>query len=210
MIRLSKTSKLNARSWSLQAGETCPASYDENGELVPACAGCYAKSGNYRYPNVKTPRIENREDWKRIEWVRDMVAELDNDRYFRWFDSGDMYHQALGWKIVEVMKATPHVKHWIPSRMFKFQKFKPILDAMQSLDNVAVRWSSDSIQGEFESHHGSTIIPSHDTETTAFICQAYNHGGNCNGCRACWDKSISVIAYPAHGRKMIKLIEVKP
>ena len=70
-IRLSKTSKLDGiLSWSLQAIETCPASRDANGELVPACKGCYATTGNYNYPNVKAPRLENREDWKRedLEW----------------------------------------------------------------------------------------------------------------------------------------------
>ena len=34
------------------------------------------------YPNVKAPRLSNREDWQRLDWVSDMVAELDSDRYF--------------------------------------------------------------------------------------------------------------------------------
>ena len=92
MIRLSKTSKLDGiLSWSLQALDTCPASKKNNGELVDACKGCYATTGNYNYPNVKAPRIENKEDWKRDTWVNDMVLALDSSRYFRWFDSGDMY-----------------------------------------------------------------------------------------------------------------------
>ena len=81
MLRISVTSKLDGiRSWSLQALETCPGSM-ENGKLVDACSGCYATTGNYRYPNVKAPRIENATDWKRAEWVDDMVRELDKDRF---------------------------------------------------------------------------------------------------------------------------------
>lgn len=41
------------------------------------------------------------------------------------------------------------------------------------------------------------------------VCQAYEHGGKCNGCRKCWDKSVPVIGYVAHGRKMVKVIRLK-
>lgn len=210
MIKLSKTRKLDGiKSWSLQALDTCPGSKDEDGNLVPACSGCYATTGNYRYPNVKTPREHNREDWKRPDWVSDMVKALDNDRYFRWFDSGDMYDARLADKIRQVIEQTPHVKHWLPTRMVKFSKFSEIIAAIDALPNVTVRFSSDSIHGEFLPHHGSTIIPNDQFKTSAKICHAYKkeNDGKCNGCRACWDKTIPVIAYVAHGKKMIKLIE---
>ena len=126
MIKLSKASKMPCRSWSLQALVTCPASKDANGELVAACAGCYATTGNYNFPNVKAPREHNKDDWKRSEWVDDMVQELDADRYFRWFDSGDVYDIRLAKKILEVMKRTPWVRHWLPTRMHKFDKFVPV------------------------------------------------------------------------------------
>ena len=119
MIKLSKTSKLDGiQSWSLNALETCQGSKDlVTGELVPACQGCYATTGNYRFPNVRAPRDFNKEDWKRDSWVSDMVMALDSSRYFRWFDSGDMYDLRLAEKILEVMKLTPWVKHWLPTRM---------------------------------------------------------------------------------------------
>jgi hypothetical protein len=146
MIRISVTSKLDGvRSWSLVARDTCPGSIGADGKLVPACVGCYAVGGNYRYPNVKNPRIENREDWKRPKWVAEMVAELRNDRFFRWFDSGDMYALALAEKIYAVMVSTPHVQHWLPTRMHKFQKFADVLARMQSLPNVMVRPSANTL-----------------------------------------------------------------
>ena len=210
-VKLSVTSKLDGiRSWSLQALETCPGSLGSNGELVDACRGCYATQGNYRYPNVKAPRQFNREDWQRDDWVFDMVTALSNDRYFRWFDSGDMYSIDLARKIYMVMQATPHVKHWLPTRMYKFQKFQAIIALMRKLPNVVVRASSDSVTGEVlaDQMHSSTIASSFDDQASIKVCKAYEHGGKCSGCRACWDASVSVVGYVAHGQKMAKVIKL--
>jgi len=205
MLKLSKASKMPCRSWSLQALDTCPASRDASGELVDACKGCYATSGNYRFPNVKAPRVHNREDWKRDAWVADMVQELDNDRYFRWFDSGDIYDVRLARKILEVCEATPWVKHWIPTRMHKFPKFTLVLQRLQSLPNVVLRLSSDSIIGEtIEGPTTSTIATLEDAPKGSFVCEAYTRGGKCDKCRACWDKGVSVVTYIGHGKSMVK------
>lgn len=214
MVKISVTSKLDGiRSWSLQAIDTCPGSIASPGELVDACKGCYATTGNYRYPNVKAPREHNKTDWQRMEWVDDMVRELESDRYFRWFDSGDVYTLALAEKILEIMQRTPWCKHWLPTRMHKFPKFRDVLTRMQSLGNVMVRFSSDSVIGEYiPGLHGSVIGPdaaSFQESPGASLCMAYEHGGKCSGCRACWDRSIDLIAYPAHGQKMAKIIMLK-
>ena len=210
MIKLSKAGKMPCRSWSLQAIDTCPASIGSDGELVDACKGCYATTGNYRFPNVKKPREHNKEDWQRDSWVDDMVAELDNDRYFRWFDSGDMYHIKLARKMLEVMKRTPWVRHWLPTRMHKFAKFAPVIQEMNNLPNVVVRLSSDSVIGEtIPGANTSTIIPTPEKATEEMtVCEAYSRDGKCGPCRKCWDKDTAVIAYPAHGREMIKVINL--
>jgi hypothetical protein len=84
---------------------------------------------------------------------------------------------------------------------------------MESLPNVKVRFSSDSIQGEYiEGLHGSVIGPDVSTfqaRDGVKLCEAYLHGGNCNGCRACWAKDVPLIAYPAHGLKMARVIKLK-
>ena len=211
-IKLSQVSKLdNIASWSLEAGTTCPASHDANGQLVDACKGCYAKQGNYRFSNVKKPRLFNQLDWVRDDWVDDMVKTLDSSRYFRWFDSGDMYSIKLAEKIYQVMQRTPWVKHWIPTRMQKFAKFQDVISRMEALPNVKVRFSSDSVSGEFTSGvHGSVIVPTDENLPSGVsLCEAYRNDGKCNGCRKCWDKDIPVIAYVAHGRAMQKVISLK-
>lgn len=211
MNKLSKTSKLdNILSWSLQAIETCPGSKASNGDLVAACSGCYATTGMYNFPGTKAVRADNKEAWKEASWESDMVKALSKQRYFRWFDSGDMYSIELANKMYNVMVATPHVQHWLPTRMHKFAKFASILAAMQALPNVMVRPSSDAVDGTYvDGVHGSTILPSADNVPDGVtLCRAYEHGGKCNGCRACYDKSVKVIGYPAHGRKMAKVIRL--
>jgi hypothetical protein len=210
-VRLSQTSKLGCLSWSLIARDTCPGSIDpKTKDLVPACSGCYAVGGNYRYPNVKAPREFNREDWERTGWEDDMVQALENESHFRWFDSGDMYALGLALKIFNVMQRTPWCKHWLPTRMYKFDKFAAVLAAMQALPNVMVRPSSDAIDGSFEPGvHGSTILgESSQASGSVFVCGAYTREGKCGECRACWNKDVPVIAYPAHGKTMAKVIRL--
>jgi hypothetical protein len=209
-VKLSKTSKLDGvKSWSLQAVKTCPGSIDTaTGGLVPACQGCYAIGGNYLFPNVVAPREFNQQDWKRDAWVSDMVDALRNDRYFRWFDSGDMYDVRLAQKMLQVMTLTPDVKHWLPTRMHKFAKFAPVIAAMQALPNVMVRASSDSVTGDYTPGvHGSTIVPSLDAPDGVTICHAATNDGKCGPCRACYSKDVAVIGYVAHGQKMAGVVK---
>ena len=211
MLKLSKASKMPCKSWSLQALDTCPASKNKDGSLVDACKGCYATTGNYRFPNVKAPREHNRTDWKREEFVQEFVQALDTERYFRWFDSGDMYDLRLAKKILQIMQATPWVNHWLPTRMHKFEKFAEVIAQMEALPNVVVRLSSDSIDGETISGATTSTI-CHSAENApegATVCEAYTRGGKCGTCRACFSKDVPVVAYPAHGATMLKMIKVK-
>lgn len=213
-VKLSKTSKLDGiLSWSLQAIETCPASIKEVIDGVPvlvdACKGCYATTGFYQFSPAKAIRAYNKEDWKRAEWVDEMVQALDSSRYFRWFDSGDMYDIRLAEKIYHIMLKASFCTFWLPTRMHKFAKFKNIIDKMNALPNCVVRFSSDSINGgTVAGEYTSTIVESIDDAGTAVACRAYENAGKCNGCRACWNKAVPVIAYVAHGKKMHKVIKI--
>ena len=79
---------------------------------------------------------------------------------------------------------------------------------MQALPNVVVRFSSDSVTGEVIEGLNTSTIFSDTVPANAFECKAYQHEGKCNGCRACYDKNVSVIAYKAHGVKMAKVIKI--
>jgi len=208
-VLLSKASKMPGKSWSLQAGDTCPGSINPvTKEVIEVCADCYAKTGFYRMENVKAPRLSNRKDWKRTDWADDMVAALDNERWFRWFDSGDIYTAALAQKIYEVARRTPWCNHWIPSKSYNIPKIRYWLDRLKELPNVSVRFSSPSTNGVYTSTHGSVVVQSvTDTIQNGKMCDAYTRGGKCGPCRACWDSSINLIVYPLHTpKKKINLV----
>lgn len=212
-MKLSCVSKLDGiRSWSLTALVDCPGAHNDDGSIALPCQGCYARGGLYQMKKVQAIREHNRQDWQRDDWVADMVAALDKERYFRWFDSGDVYAIELAEKMLEVMQQTPWCRHWLPTRMMKFAKFQPVFAQMQALPNVMVRFSADSITGGFTPGlHGSTIISSESqAQPGVFVCRAYEHDGKCSGCRACYDKSVSVVAYVTHGNRMRKVVRLNP
>jgi len=202
MVKLGQTSKMPGKSWGLPAGSTCPGSRDASGAVVPVCQACYAKTGNYTYPAARKAREFNREDWRRDGWVADMIRELSMESYFRWFDSGDLYHAELGHKILEVVRATPHVRHWIPTRSHTVARLRTVLELIRAEPNAVVRYSSPRADGTYDAEHGSTVIPLEDWPTEATVCPSSKQEGRCGTCRQCWDKDIAVIAYVGHGLVM--------
>jgi hypothetical protein len=204
-MKLSKTSKLDGiLSWSLQAIDTCPGSVGADGSLVPACSGCYATTGFYLFEPAKNARAFNRDDWQREEWADDMVQALESQRYFRWFDSGDVYSAALAQKIYEVIRRTPWCNHWLPSKSYNIPRIRYWLDRIKTLPNASVRYSSPSTHGQYTEEHGSVVVQNVSdlfTGQGVFACEAYTRGGKCGPCRACWDKNVAVVLYPLHTPK---------
>jgi hypothetical protein len=202
MVKLGRTAKMPGRSWGLPAGSTCPGSRDANGAVVPVCKACYAKTGNYTYPEVRAAREFNRQDWRRDDWVAEMISEIAMESYFRWFDSGDLYHLELGHKILAVIRGTPHVQHWMPTRSYTVPRLRSVLELINAEPNAVVRYSSPNVDGTYSEEHSSTVIPFADWPTQARVCPSSVQQGKCGSCRACWDKNVPVIAYVGHGLAM--------
>ena len=204
--KLSRASKMPCKSWSLPAWEACPSARDQKGKPVDACEYCYALTGAYRFPSTIKARQHNMQDWKREGWVDAMVKAIGKSEYFRWFDSGDVYCEELAQKIYKVMLSTPNCKHWLPTRMHKDPEVYDWLRSMNVLDNVVVRYSSDSVHGKrLKFRTNSTIIQNADDfvpEKGYALCRAYSRNGKCKSCRACWSKNVRTVAYALHGHKV--------
>lgn len=207
--KLSKVRKLDGiLSWSMTALSTCPGAWTNDGDVVDVCQFCYARQGNYHLPNVINAREHNRHDWKRDGWVTEMIGKLIDSRHFRWFDSGDIHHPALARKMLAIVRGTPWCKHWIPTRSYKLDRIKPILDEIAAEPNAVVRYSGDRTDGTYDTEtlapHGAIVVPSPaEAPEGVHVCPAYQHKpAKCNGCRACWDKDVSVVAYPIHGHRV--------
>jgi len=206
---LSRTSKLGCFSWSLQALETCQGSIGKDGQLVEVCQGCYATQGFYHMPDAIKLRKNNKEDWQSEDWVERMVKALSKQKKFRWFDSGDIYSVDLAWKIYDVCRLTPHVKHWLPTRMHKFDKYANVLGTIDSLPNVVVRLSADNVEEQIEGTTTSMVIKTHEHRRGVHVCPSSLQEGKCKDCTACWNKGVKVVAYVSHSRKMAKVFQIK-
>lgn len=216
MIKLSEAGKMPCKSFSLQAIETCPGMFLPSGEVKAVCSKCYATRGNYLYPVVKNARKENLQETYKSDFALNLVEIIkkEKSKFFRWFDSGDIYSNNFLIDVFAVCLNTPKVQHWIPTKSRELFDQKT-WETLESLPNVRVRFSSDSINGDFEPFHGSTVIQknmvdskqsnlfkppqfSNEEPGKVYTCPAGKQGGKCNACRACWSKKIEVVAYVLH------------
>ena len=203
MIKLSKTSKMPCKSFALPAFKTCLGAKDSSGKVKDVCKSCYAMKGSYQWRSAKSLRENNR--LSIVNELHTFASEMlfllkrENNNYFRWFDSGDIFDNDFLYEIYKVCKDTPNINHWIPT------KARELLDndtweKLESLPNVKVRYSSDSINGEYNSLHGSTAIQKGQQydDKKVFKCPVnYDTVKECGDCRECWH-SDKVIAYDFH------------
>ena len=136
---LSKTSKMPCKSISLSAW-LC-----RNGEKLSkvkgsVCNGCYARKGFYHMPNVKAKQSLTLEFMQSKEFIAVMVELLQKEKFFRWFDSGDIQDLDMASNILDICEKTPHCKHWIPTKEYK--DWKTILKSKSLPSNVALRFST--------------------------------------------------------------------
>lgn len=222
--KFSKASKMPCLSWSLPALLTCPGSsesyknysgqlqdwqnaFDSDAKLVPSCQGCYATTGNYLYKNVKAVREHNMQDWQKPDWASKMVATIKHEKYFRFFDSGDVYCVELAEKILEVCKRCPDTKFWIPSLAWQIVEIENVLLDINALPNVVVRGSTGKVissKNEIKySHYPSSYVVANAEDVKGsrglVVCRSFERSGKCGSCRACWNIKVGTVLYPAHG-----------
>ena len=88
-----------------------------------------------------------------------------------------------------------------------------MIERLNSLPNVVVRLSSDSVVGHtVKGKTTSTIAPDFHIRSLpkSFTkCNSQDQGGQCKSCRHCWDKKISVVVYPSHGQRIKTVLKTK-
>ena len=163
------------------------------------CFSCYARKLQKLRPSVDTGWKANLAKWNAsdpILWIKAMAFQIERynvDGFHRWFDSGDLQSLEMLDAIVEVAKATPQIKHWLPTqeRGIVKQYRKPIPD------NLIIRVSASMVNGDKPSFdHASQVF--YKVDPKGFECGASKRGNACGPCKACWDKSIDFISYPKH------------
>jgi hypothetical protein len=187
---LSKPSKMPGWAYGLPAKECKTGSKLQKVE-GSTCYNCYALKGCYVFKVVQEAQYRRLKSIDHPLWVRAMTSLLNSkkSKYFRWHDSGDVQSLKHLAKIFEVVRRTPDVQHWMPTRE---AWVKPYLKYAPS--NLVIRFSMPMVDQPAASSwaHTSTVV------TTGRTCPAPDQDNACGDCRACWDPKIRNIAYGQH------------
>ena len=194
---LTSTSKMPGSSYSIPA-RACHKGQQLRGIEGSVCSKCYALKGNYaRYPAIVEAQQRRLDSINNPDWVAGMVYLINNKKdiveagVFRWHDSGDLQSLEHLEKILEVVKATPQVKHWLPTKESKLVKqYKGNIP-----DNIVIRLSGAMIDGKAPIYSNTSTVTTNPEKAT---CRSFENQGQCGDCRKCWNKNILNISYLAH------------
>lgn len=209
---LSSPGKMPCHSYGLPA-EECGVGSKLRAKEGTVCSSCYAMKGNYVWAAVKAAQYRRlaavREALQsspaRDAWVGAIVASIGwqsrESRVFRWHDSGDLQsveHLSL---IAEVADRLPWVTFWIPTRERAIVRdWVALYGALPA--NLTVRESA-ALVGFFprlsDTHsHSAVARKGQALPDGAHACPAYQQGGECDDCRACWSADMPLVVYPLH------------
>lgn len=219
----SRTSKLGCESISI------PATKCKTGSKLAkikgsVCEKCYALSGAYLWPVVQQAMEFRLEHLEAIDVVPKTVAELNKKKnpFFRWFDSGDVQDVRMALNIIDICEATPHKKHWIPTKERKIWQDALKIKALP--DNAVIRYSAHMVdQAPPEKWENSSAVITDIFQAIGKLCEAYRtkkNGdmitdkefqtakkerkigkldlGHCGNCRDCWSREVKTVSYPQH------------
>ena len=194
---LTKTDKMPSLSYSIPANE-CKKGSKLRLIAGSVCSTCYALKGNYkRYPAIIQKQYKRLESISNPLWVKAMIFLIQNKKniqstgVFRWHDSGDIQNINHFEKILQVVKATPNIKHWLPTKESQLVKqYKGKIP-----DNLVIRLSGSMINGKAPIFKNTSTVT---TDKNIATCRAFENSGKCGTCRKCWDKNIKNITYYIH------------
>lgn len=195
LIRLGKTSKMRGYSFGLDA-RNCITGSKLRKVKGSVCAKCYAMKGNFNFPSVRKNKETNLKHIESEYFVYVMTYQLQDIKYFRWFDSGDLPHLEALKKIVQIAQNTPKTKHWLPTREIKM--VQEYLKNNKFPKNLIVRVSAPMVDGPPPKGFKHTSTVHKDGKPHGFDCLSRFQNNQCLTCTACWDKRIKNISYKEH------------
>ncbi len=157
--------------------------------------------------NLELARLATTDPDARRVWVDAMVYQIGGLDYFRWHSSGDLFSQAYADMVADVIRRTPDVMHWVPT------KERNKVSTFAELPNVRVRLSAAMVDdlpiGSDGSAVGSDLESVEDLAWQAgngsVVCPATlptdhpDHVDGCaSGCRACWSHDVPTVVYIKH------------
>lgn len=169
------------------------------------CSKCYAFRGNYRWEVVRKAHEKRFWAMSRQNWVSNMVMALRSrlietpkyQRFFRWFDSGDIQSLKNLQNIVKIAELVPEVQFWLPT-----QERGIVQEFLRSGEifpqNLNVRISAPLVGVQVKPIEGTTTSCVNVNSEGVFQCPSSTQNNKCVDCRACWNRDIKTVSYKGH------------
>lgn len=210
---LSEPSKMPGYAYSLSAFR-CNVGEKLSTVEGSTCFKCYARKGNYvRFPAVQIALERRYHSLFDSRWTAAFIALfrqnfLSETKWFRWHDSGDLQSYEHLLNIVNVVRNSPHMNFWMPTREYALvDRFRK--EYGEFPENFAVRVSAHLLNKVAPSRfnlnsavlgRNTTIeeFRANNSELYFSVCPAPNQDGECKNCRACWNFKFPTIVYKEH------------
>lgn len=181
------------------------------------CSGCYAIKLGKLYKSAQQSWENNLSLWidalatDPLAWIESMVYQINHIAnakhrkgeqgagYHRWFAAGDLPNMDALRAIVAVAQQTPHINHWLPTREkgLVSQYLATHLEGFPA--NLTVRLSAAMVDGAPALKGANTsTVHTKGQSVHGMACPAYENGGSCGDCTACWNGSVANISYQKH------------
>jgi len=201
MVGLGKTSKLGTLSWGIPVRHCKIGSVLKDDPDTP-CFVCYANGGHYISGSVEACYESRYDAWCTQEhWLEAMIFAIKTQVVeFRWFDSGDIQNPYMLHQIMEIVRRTPNVKHWLPTQ--EHEMFSDFVRLENNIpENIIVRLSSrklgvntakdlaaelNSFPNVLGTVDSTYILPKDQWKESTQKCVAPNQDDKCLGCRKCY------------------------
>lgn len=181
------------------------------------CSGCYAIKLGKVYKSAQGSWENNLALWldalttDPMEWVDSMVYQINHIAMskakkgekgaglHRWFAAGDLPNMDALRAIVAVAKATPHIRHWLPTREKALVR-KYLATNLEGFPaNLTVRLSAAMVDAApLQAGTVTSTVHTKGNEHHGFACPAYETDGSCGSCTACWSNDVANISYQKH------------
>jgi hypothetical protein len=207
---LSKPSKMPGYGYGISA-KNCITGSKLRKVKNSVCSKCYALKGRYVFDNTVNAHKKRLISISKPYWVFAMSFLINfkknNPRgkdtsVFRWHDSGDLQSIQHLYKIVSVVRNTPTVRHWLPTREVNI--LKAFLASGNTIpSNLTIRLSATTIGKDPREQYSyfqriPNLLFSGVNVEGVQECKAYTQGGVCGDCRECWSTKHKIISYPLH------------
>jgi hypothetical protein len=202
-------SKMPGRTYGISA-DLCQTGAELAKVEGSICSDCYATKGHYRYDSVATAhanrlaaihRAIDDPDYRAL-FIRAAALLINaGGEWFRLHDSGDLQGEDYALLWMDVARATPDVRWWIPTRerglISRLDATRPGWQA----PNVTIRVSDvyfDQTRRSVPGDRPASGAHKGEPQADAYRCPAPDQGNACGDCRACWNPAVPFVTYRAH------------